>query len=178
MKVALGAESSRQPRRNWGTSGCHVTLYKRPHSEFGVLHAACDKTLGVVKAFGHHLGDVLAALFSFIMREASELSQQKHNIRANKKQGLKTHRLQPLTVQILTDCSKIGFPLREINKPTLPDRYKSRAAHRRHKNRAPSCDFRYAKAPRAGPCGCFVVRATRSPDPTASRRAHRARRGT
>ena len=60
--------------------------------------------------------------------------------------------------------------------PISPDRYKSRAAHRRHKNRAPSCDFRYAKAPRAGPCGCSAVRATRSPAPTASRRAHRARR--
>ena len=59
---------------------CHIALHKRPHPEFGVLHAACDKTLGVVKAFGHHLGDVLAALFSFVTREASELPEQKHDL--------------------------------------------------------------------------------------------------
>ena len=59
---------------------CRIALHKRPHPEFGVLHAACDKTLSVVKAFGHHLGDVLAALFSFFSREASELPQQKHDL--------------------------------------------------------------------------------------------------
>ena len=37
--------------------------------------------------------------------------------------------------------------------PISPDRCKSRAARSRHKNRAPSCDFRYAKPPRTGPCG-------------------------
>ena len=31
---------------------------------------------------------------------------------------------------------------------------------------------------RAGSCGCFAVRATRSPDPTPAARAHRARRPT
>ena len=124
---------------------CHIASRKRPHPEFGIFHAACDKTLGVVKAFGHHLGDVLAALFSFIMREASELPQQKHNIRANTKQGMKTHRLQPLTVQILTDCSKIGFPLREINEPTSPDHCKSRGARSRHKIAHPLATFAMRK---------------------------------
>ena len=74
----------------------------------------------------------LVALVSVIVRS---FHTHHSNIRANKKQGLKTHHLQPLTVQILTDCAKIGFPLREINKPTSPDRCKSRAARSRHKNR-------------------------------------------
>ena len=66
---------------------------------------------------------------------------------------------QSYAVQNLTVYSEINFPLRRRvldktlllcvsagNKmPISPDRCKSRVARNRNKNRAPSCDFRYAK---------------------------------
>ena len=60
----------------------------------------------------------------------------------------------------------------------LTGKQASRPLHQHTEGRARPLATLLRKAPRAGPCGCFAVRATRSPDPTATRRAHLARRAT